>query len=110
MINGNNLDQLGERRAAILLGLTTMELRQLSTLSGLGHLERRAAAASRWCTPTTNCAAWACWRLKRSTNSLRKDFFPAPPLSQPPPLGFHSPETPGVFSLSIWAVCKIASD
>jgi hypothetical protein len=34
MINGNKLDQLGERRAAILLGLTTMELRQLSRLSG----------------------------------------------------------------------------
>ena len=40
MINGNNLDQFGERRAAILLGLTTMELRLLSRLSGLGHLER----------------------------------------------------------------------
>ena len=40
MINGNNLDQLGERRAAILLGLTTMELRQLSRLSGLGHLDK----------------------------------------------------------------------
>jgi len=36
MINGNNLDQFGEGRAAILLGLTTMELRQLSHLSGLG--------------------------------------------------------------------------
>jgi len=43
MINGNNLDQLGERRAAILLGLTTMELRQLSRLSGLGHLEKRGS-------------------------------------------------------------------
>ena len=42
MINGNNLDQLGERRAAILLGLTTMELRQLSRLSGLG-LEKRGS-------------------------------------------------------------------
>ena len=40
MINGNNLDQFGERRAAILLGLTAMELRQLSHLSGLGHLEK----------------------------------------------------------------------
>ena len=40
MINGNNLDQLGERRAAILLGVTTMELRQLSRLSGLGHLDK----------------------------------------------------------------------
>jgi len=36
MINGNKLDQFGERRAAVLLGLTTMELRQLSHLSGLG--------------------------------------------------------------------------
>ena len=41
MINGNNLDQLGERRAAIVLGLTTMELRQLSRLSDLG-LEKSA--------------------------------------------------------------------
>ena len=41
MINGNNLDQFGEGRAAILLGLTTMELRQLSRLSGQGHLEKR---------------------------------------------------------------------
>jgi hypothetical protein len=30
------MDQFGERRAAVLLGLTTMELRQLSRLSGLG--------------------------------------------------------------------------
>ena len=41
MINGNKVDQLGERRAAVLLGLTTMELRQLSRLSGQGHLEKR---------------------------------------------------------------------
>ena len=40
MINDNNLDQFGERRAAVLLGLTTMELRQLSRVSGLGHLEK----------------------------------------------------------------------
>ena len=40
MINGNKLDQFGERRAAVLVGLTTMELRQLSRLSGLGHLEK----------------------------------------------------------------------
>ena len=42
MINGNKLDQLGERRAAVLVGLTTMELRQLSRLSGLG-LEKRGS-------------------------------------------------------------------
>ena len=40
MINGNKVDQLGERRAAVLLGLTTMELQQLSRVSGLGHLEK----------------------------------------------------------------------
>ncbi len=39
-MDGNNLDQIVERRAAVLLGLTTMELRQLSRLSGLGHLEK----------------------------------------------------------------------
>jgi len=39
-VDGNNLDQIVERRAAALLGLTTMELRQLSRLSGLGHLEK----------------------------------------------------------------------
>jgi len=43
MINDNNLDQFGERRAAVLLGLTTMELRQLSRLSGQGHLEKRGS-------------------------------------------------------------------
>ncbi len=43
MINGNNLDQFGEGRAAILLGLTTMELRQLSHLSGLVKLLKTEA-------------------------------------------------------------------
>src|SRR5712691_8191162 len=41
-----------------------------------------------------------------------EDFFPAPPLSQPPALGFHAPEKPGVFSF-LWTnrgPFKIASD
>jgi hypothetical protein len=33
-------DQIDERRAAMLLGLSTGELRRLSRLSGLGHIER----------------------------------------------------------------------
>lgn len=43
-MNGNNLDQVGERRAAVLLGLSTVELRQLSRQSGLGHLEQSASS------------------------------------------------------------------
>jgi hypothetical protein len=33
-------DQIDERQAAILLGLTTAELRRISRLSGLGRLEK----------------------------------------------------------------------
>src|SRR6266436_3690161 len=33
-------DQVGERRAAALLGLTATEIRRFSRLSGLGHLEK----------------------------------------------------------------------
>ncbi len=43
-MDGNNLAQVEERRAAILLGITTMELRQLSRLSGLGHLEKSGSS------------------------------------------------------------------
>jgi len=43
-VDGNNLDQVGERRAAILLGVTTIELRQLSRVSGLGHVEKSGSS------------------------------------------------------------------
>ncbi len=33
-------NRIEEHRAAVLLGLTTAELRRLSRLSGLGHLEK----------------------------------------------------------------------
>jgi len=33
-------DQVGEQRAAALLGLTAIEIRRFSRLSGLGHLEK----------------------------------------------------------------------
>jgi hypothetical protein len=32
-------DQVGEHRAAVLLGLPTTEIRRFSRLAGLGHLE-----------------------------------------------------------------------
>jgi len=32
-------EQVGERRAAVLLGLPTNEIRRFSRLAGLGHLE-----------------------------------------------------------------------
>ena len=43
-VDGNNLDQVGERRAAVLLGVTTIELRQLSRLAGLGHVEKSGSS------------------------------------------------------------------
>ena len=36
----NVQEQVGEQRAAVLLGLPTTELRRFSRLSGLGHLEK----------------------------------------------------------------------
>jgi hypothetical protein len=33
-------EQVGEHRAAILLGLPTTEIRRFSRISGLGHLEQ----------------------------------------------------------------------
>ncbi len=39
-MDSDQQNRIEERRAAILLGLTTGELRRLSRLSGLGHLER----------------------------------------------------------------------
>src|SRR6266851_1423870 len=36
----NIQEQVGEQRAAVLLGLPTTELRRFSRLSGLGHLEK----------------------------------------------------------------------
>ncbi len=38
-MDANNKIRIDERRAAILLGLSTRELRRLSQLSGLGQLE-----------------------------------------------------------------------
>ena len=35
----NAQEQVGEHRAAILLGLPTAEIRRFSRISGLGHLE-----------------------------------------------------------------------
>lgn len=39
-MDGSQQSQVDERRAAVLLGMTTAELRRLSRLSGLGRLER----------------------------------------------------------------------
>jgi len=38
-LDANKQDQIDERQAAILLGLTTAELRRISRVSGLGRLE-----------------------------------------------------------------------
>ncbi len=38
-MDANKQDQIDERQAAILLGLTTAELRRISRVSGLGRLE-----------------------------------------------------------------------
>ena len=38
-MDANKQDQIDERQAAILLGLTTAELRRISRFSGLGRLE-----------------------------------------------------------------------
>jgi hypothetical protein len=39
-LDADNKNRIDERRAAILLGLSTGELRRLSRLSGLGQLEK----------------------------------------------------------------------
>jgi len=39
-LDADNNNRIDERRAAILLGLSTGELRRLSRLSGLGQLEK----------------------------------------------------------------------
>ena len=39
-MDADNPDRIDERRAAVLLGLSTAELRRLSRLSGLGQLEK----------------------------------------------------------------------
>ncbi|MBI3670833.1 MAG: hypothetical protein HY237_13770 [Acidobacteria bacterium] len=39
-MDANKENRIDERRAAILLGLSTGELRRLSRLSGLGRMER----------------------------------------------------------------------
>ncbi len=39
-MDADNKNRIDERRAAILLGLSTGELRRLSRLSGLGQLEK----------------------------------------------------------------------
>jgi len=36
----NNQEQVGEQRAAVLLGLPTTEIRRFSRMAGLGHLEK----------------------------------------------------------------------
>jgi len=38
-LDGNQQNWIDEHRAAVLLGLTKVELRRLSRLSGLGHTE-----------------------------------------------------------------------
>ena len=38
-MNMNAQEEVGEHRAAILLGLPTAEIRRFSRISGLGHLE-----------------------------------------------------------------------
>ena len=39
LLNMNIQEQVGEHRAAVLLGLPTTEIRRFSRISGLGHLE-----------------------------------------------------------------------
>ena len=39
-MDGSKQSQVDEGQAAVLLGVTTAELRRLSRLSGVGHLER----------------------------------------------------------------------
>ena len=39
-MDGSKQSLVDEGRAAVLLGVTTAELRRLSRLSGVGHLER----------------------------------------------------------------------
>jgi len=39
-LDADNKNRIDERRAAILLGLSTGELRRLSRLSGLGQVEK----------------------------------------------------------------------
>ncbi len=39
-MDANGQQQIDEHRAALLLGLSPEELRRLSRLSGLGHLEK----------------------------------------------------------------------
>ena len=39
-MDADNPDRIDERRAAVLLGCSTAELRRLSRLSGLGQLEK----------------------------------------------------------------------
>ena len=38
-MDANEQDRVDDRRAAVLLGLPTAELRRFSRVSGLGHLE-----------------------------------------------------------------------
>ncbi len=40
-MDSNNQNRIDERRAAILLGLSTQELRRPSRLSGLGQMEKK---------------------------------------------------------------------
>jgi len=39
-LDSDNQNRIDERRAAVLLGLSTQELRRLSRLSGLGQMEK----------------------------------------------------------------------
>ncbi len=39
-MDSDNQNRIDERRAAVLLGLSTQELRRLSRLSGLGQMEK----------------------------------------------------------------------
>lgn len=54
----NIQEQVGEHRAAVLLGLPTTEIRRFSRLAGLGRLEW-VTEANRWFSPMTNCSASA---------------------------------------------------
>lgn len=45
-MDGNHQKRIDERSAAVLLGLTTAELRRLSRLSGLGQMEKNDPSAA----------------------------------------------------------------
>src|SRR5258708_15223025 len=80
----NIQEQVGEQRAAVLLGLPTTEIRRFSRLAGLGHLER-VTEASRWFSPTTSCSGSAYWPRSLRSNRHRSNASPRLLLTPPSP-------------------------